>query len=77
MKTARLQTQLDKTTDEITTLEKRVNQTEKGIILQEENLDKEISVISKYGVSLFVVWGVWGGGGNNNAFETLKSPLLL
>ena len=76
METARLQTQFDKTSDKIQTLEKRVNQNEKGIKLQEENFDKEILVISKYGVSLFVVWGVWGGG-NNNAFETLKSPLLL
>ena len=58
METARLQTQFDETSDKIQTLEKRVNQNEKGIKLQEENFVKEISVISKYGLSLL---GVVGG----------------
>ena len=60
METARLQTQFDKTTDKIKTLEKRMNHNEKGIKLQEENLNKEISVISKY--IWFIIIGRWRGG---------------
>ena len=48
MKTAQMHTRFDRTTDKIQTLENRVNQSDKRKKLQDENLDKKISVIGKY-----------------------------